>query len=261
MSSTTGPNFPNFATSPTMRTSEARPRASSSARASSVRPSSGTKALSTPIRVLLPPARMKAVTSGMGRSYTPPPCALRGLHHDRLPNPEYPRGGTPQRKHPQANPLYSNALSPRQRSPVHEGNLFKRGGSGEDEPCVGVRPGSKVTIMPQKLMDVLMLGRCSHEFSWPRRSATGEYYQVCLLCATAYQYDWKTMRRGNRVDDPVAETMPLRRRSGQKQPTWMPRARRLKSSLPIRYRGKNLSTWYEGVIQNISQSGVLFHGP
>ncbi len=106
-----------------------------------------------------------------------------------------------------------------------------------------------------------MLGRCSHEFSWPRRSATGEYYQVCLLCATAYQYDWKTMRRGNRVDDPVAETMPLRRRSGQKQPTWMPRARRLKSSLPIRYRGKNLSTWYEGVIQNISQSGVLFHGP
>jgi len=115
--------------------------------------------------------------------------------------------------------------------------------------------------MPQKLMDVLMLGRCSHEFSWPRRSATGEYYQVCLLCATAYQYDWKTMRRGNRVDDPVAETMPLRRRSGQKQPTWMPRARRLKSSLPIRYRGKNLSTWYEGVIQNISQSGVLFHGP
>src|SRR5216683_2302632 len=136
MSSTTGPNFPNFATSPTMRTSEARPRASSSARASSVRPSSGTKALSTPIRVLLPPARMKAVTSGMGRSYTPPPCALKGLHHGSLPNPEYPRGGTPQRKHPQANPLYSNALSPGQRSPVHEGNLFKRGGSGEDEPCV-----------------------------------------------------------------------------------------------------------------------------
>ena len=106
-----------------------------------------------------------------------------------------------------------------------------------------------------------MLGRCSHEFSWPRRSATGEYYQVCLLCATAYQYDWKTMRRGSRVDEPVAETTPVRRRSGQKQITWMPRARRLRLNLPIRYRGKNLSTWYEGVIQNISQSGVLFHGP
>ena len=110
-------------------------------------------------------------------------------------------------------------------------------------------------------MDVLMLGRCSHEFSWPRRSAAGEYYQVCLLCATAYQYDWKTMRRGSRVDEPVAETTPVRRRSGQKQITWMPRARRLRLNLPIRYRGKNLSTWYEGMIQNISQSGVLFHGP
>ncbi len=106
-----------------------------------------------------------------------------------------------------------------------------------------------------------MLGRCSHEFSWPRRSAAGEYYQVCLLCATAYQYDWKTMRRGSRVDEPVAETTPVRRRSGQKQITWMPRARRLRLNLPIRYRGKNLSTWYEGMIQNISQSGVLFHGP
>jgi hypothetical protein len=41
----------------------------------------------------------------------------------------------------------------------------------------------------------------------------------------------------------------------------MPRARRVRSDLPVRYRGKNLSTWYEGKIQNISQSGVLFEGP
>jgi hypothetical protein len=114
--------------------------------------------------------------------------------------------------------------------------------------------------MPQKLMDVLLLGRCSHEFSWPRRAASGEYYQTCMLCATAFQYDWKTMRRGNRVDEPVPDTT-VRRRSGQKQPTWMPRARRLRLNSPVRYRGKNLSTWYEGQIQNISQSGVLFHGP
>jgi len=115
--------------------------------------------------------------------------------------------------------------------------------------------------MPQKLMDVLMLGRCSHEFSWPRRAANGEYYQVCLLCASAYQYDWKTMRRGSRVEHPVAETTAVHRRSAQKKPTWIPRARRLKLNSPIRYRGKNLSTWYEGVMQNISQSGVMFHGP
>jgi hypothetical protein len=115
--------------------------------------------------------------------------------------------------------------------------------------------------MPQKFMDVLMLGRCSHEFSWPRRTASGEYYQVCLLCATAYQYDWKTMRRGHRVDEPAAEDASARRRSGKKEVSWMPRARRLRSTLPVRYRGKNLSTWYEGQIQNISQSGILFHGP
>ena len=118
-------------------------------------------------------------------------------------------------------------------------------------------------IMPQKLMDVLMLGRCSHEFSWPRRAANGEYYQVCLLCAAAYQYDWKTMRRGDRVENPVPDTSAGRRRTGttQKQQTWVPRARRLKLDLPIRYRIKNLSNWYEGRVQNISQSGVLFHGP
>jgi hypothetical protein len=115
--------------------------------------------------------------------------------------------------------------------------------------------------MPQKLMDVLMLGRCSHEFAWPRRAASGEYYQVCLVCATAYQYDWKTMRRGNRVEEPIADSTTVRRRSGKKQPSWMPRARRLRSNLPVRYRGKSLSTWYEGLIQNISQSGVLFQGP
>jgi hypothetical protein len=115
--------------------------------------------------------------------------------------------------------------------------------------------------MPQKLMDVLMLGRCSHEFSWPRRTPNGDYYQVCTLCATAYQYDWKTMRRGNPVEQPAAETTTGKRRSGQKKPTWMPRARRLKLSLPLRYRGKNLSTWYEGTVQNISHSGLMFSGP
>jgi len=109
-------------------------------------------------------------------------------------------------------------------------------------------------------MDVLKLGRCSHEFSWPRRSANGEYYQVCMVCASAYQYDWKTMRRGPRVEEPVPETTS-RRRSGQKQPTWVPRARRLRLNIPVRYRGKNLSIWHEGMIQNISQSGILFRGP
>jgi hypothetical protein len=123
------------------------------------------------------------------------------------------------------------------------------------------RLGKEAVIMPQRLMDVLMLGRCSHEFSWPRRAPNGGYYQVCMVCAAAYQYDWKTMRRGVRIEEPVAGTATARRRSGQKKPDWIPRARRLASKLPIRYRGKNLHAWYQGTIQNISQSGILFQGP
>jgi len=45
-----------------------------------------------------------------------------------------------------------------------------------------------------------MLGRCSHEFSWPRRGSDGEYYQVCMLCAAEYKYDWATMRRTQRLE-------------------------------------------------------------
>ena len=113
--------------------------------------------------------------------------------------------------------------------------------------------------MPQKLIDVLRLGRVSHEFSWPRRAADGHYYQVCLLCATEYKYDWDTMRRTERVPLTAAEPA-TRRRTREKKPSWVPRARRLKLSVPLRYRVKNLSTWSEGTILNISQSGVLFEG-
>jgi len=120
--------------------------------------------------------------------------------------------------------------------------------------------------MPQKLLDVLMLGRCSHEFSWPRRGADGQFYQVCLLCAVEYSYDWTTMRRTQRVDRASAaaeaEGSTTRRSRGRtRKPTWVPRARRLKIDTPVRYRVKNLGSWYEGTIANLSQSGVLLLGP
>jgi hypothetical protein len=115
--------------------------------------------------------------------------------------------------------------------------------------------------MPQKLLDVLMLGRCSHEFSWPRRAVDGSYYQICLLCAAEYKYDWKTMRRIERVEAGASSGEPAtKRRAHTKKPTWVPRARRLKLDTPVRYRVKNLGTWAEGIIENISQSGVLFQG-
>jgi hypothetical protein len=120
-------------------------------------------------------------------------------------------------------------------------------------------PGSN-QIMPQKFMDVLMLGRCSHEFSWPRRAADGDFYQVCLLCAAEYKYDWDTMRRTERVEH-KPETGIRRSHAREKRPSWVPRARRLKLDIPLRYRVNKTSTWYEGIIENISQSGVLFNGP
>ena len=115
--------------------------------------------------------------------------------------------------------------------------------------------------MPQKLMEVLSLGRCSHEFSWPRRAQDGDYYQVCLVCAAQYSYDWKTMRRTERVEV-VAESVSTRRSHthSEKRPTWTPRARRLKVDLAVRYRAKSTHTWFTGIIENISQSGVLFNG-
>ena len=116
--------------------------------------------------------------------------------------------------------------------------------------------------MAQKILDVLMLGRCSHEFSWPRRAADGHYYQVCLLCAAEYKYDWSTMRRVSRVQPGSPESAATKRpRAREAKPTWVPRARRLKLELAVRYRVKNLSNWYEGIIDNISQSGVLVRGP
>jgi hypothetical protein len=119
--------------------------------------------------------------------------------------------------------------------------------------------------MPQKLLDVIMLGRCSHEFSWPRRGADGHFYQVCLLCAVEYSYDWTTMRRTQRVDHSQASSetdsaSARRSRSRARKPTWVPRARRLKLDTPVRYRVKNLGSWYEGTLANLSQSGVLLQG-
>jgi hypothetical protein len=115
--------------------------------------------------------------------------------------------------------------------------------------------------MPQKFMDVLMLGRCSHEFSWPRRGADGDYYQICLLCAAEYKYDWTTMRRVERVEHAKPETSIRRSHAREKRPSWTPRARRLKLELGLRYRVNSTGIWYEGKIDNLSQTGILFRGP
>jgi len=40
---------------------------------------------------------------------------------------------------------------------------------------------------------------CLHRFTWPRIDAHGCHYQICLLCGTAYEYDWRIMRRTDRL--------------------------------------------------------------
>jgi hypothetical protein len=69
------------------------------------------------------------------------------------------------------------------------------------------------------------------------------------------------MRRTERVEHAKPETSIRRNHTREKRPSWVPRARRLKLDIQLRYRVNKTSTWFEGTIENISQSGVLFHGP
>jgi PilZ domain len=117
--------------------------------------------------------------------------------------------------------------------------------------------------MGSRLLELLRLGRCSHEFSWPRRWPDGEYYQVCLLCGEEYRYDWKTMSRQERVS--AHEKLQERPRAGArrtcspKKPSWSPRARRVKlNEQEIKYRVVGTAPWLRGSVENVSQTGVLF---
>jgi len=110
-----------------------------------------------------------------------------------------------------------------------------------------------------------ILGRCSHEFSWPRRWSDGAYYQVCLLCGEEYAYDWKHMKRTERITaGRFAERVMEGIRKGparqaRKKPTWSPRARRLKlENREMQFRERGSEQWLPGIVENISNSGVLF---
>ena len=119
--------------------------------------------------------------------------------------------------------------------------------------------------MASRLLEFLRLGRCAHEFSWPRRWPDGEYYQVCLVCGDEYKYDWKTMSRlervpslGNVQERPRAGSRHGRVRS-RKKPSWSPRARRIKlNDQEMRYREAGTAAWHRGSVQNVSESGLLF---
>jgi hypothetical protein len=48
------------------------------------------------------------------------------------------------------------------------------------------------------LWQQLLSRACPHRFGWPRVDNDGRHYQICVLCGTAYEYDWKLMCRTNR---------------------------------------------------------------
>ena len=106
---------------------------------------------------------------------------------------------------------------------------------------------------------------CWHQFSWPRRANDGEYYQVCLRCGAEYQYDWRSMKRTSRRElEGAGEAAPPVHRQTRKCGTkkaWTPRERRLKHVVDVLYRERGTTTWVEGKSENISRSGLLFHGP
>ncbi|MGA8867034.1 MAG: hypothetical protein WB510_08700 [Candidatus Sulfotelmatobacter sp.] len=50
-----------------------------------------------------------------------------------------------------------------------------------------------------KFLERLLAQACPHRFSWPRSDHDGRHYQICLLCGTAYEYDWRMMRQTGRL--------------------------------------------------------------
>jgi hypothetical protein len=105
----------------------------------------------------------------------------------------------------------------------------------------------------KRLLNYLLSSPCSHEFCWPRKTAAGAYYQVCLRCGDHYWYDWKKMRRTDPISLSEQQTLaqPVRTR-------WSPRARRFNVTIDVQYRRKGSEVWFDGTITNLSQSGVLF---
>jgi hypothetical protein len=53
--------------------------------------------------------------------------------------------------------------------------------------------------MVETLVTHLMQMLCRHSFSWPHSGSDGQDYQVCVICGSAYEYDWRTMRRTRRL--------------------------------------------------------------
>jgi len=109
--------------------------------------------------------------------------------------------------------------------------------------------------MTASLLKSLASRACSHQFCWPRKRDDQTYYQACVRCGTEYEYDWETMTRRDPLEP---KGTPPDSSVAPRQSKWVPRARRLRVEVPIMYRQSGTEGWYSGVVQNVSQSGVMF---
>jgi hypothetical protein len=107
------------------------------------------------------------------------------------------------------------------------------------------------------ILKALASKTCSHQFCWPRKRDNRTYYQTCVRCGSEYEYDWNTMTRRDLLE-PSEPGAPREAPDPPKRSKWVPRSRRLHVSVPIMYRQAGTEIWYSGMVQNISQSGVLF---
>lgn len=115
-----------------------------------------------------------------------------------------------------------------------------------------------ITGMGADLLERLFNG-CRHQFSWPRRTEGGDYYQLCVHCGVTYRYDWKAMKRVGRVSDDFVKADAAKgslRKCGTR-PAWTPRERRLAHRVSIMLRVPGTEQRIGGTTENISRSGVL----
>lgn len=110
--------------------------------------------------------------------------------------------------------------------------------------------------MATSLLDGILFS-CNHQFSWPRRSDAGEYYQVCLRCGVEYQYDWNAMRRTKRIEGGCDHAVSTKAGRRPVKRSWVPRERRIRHEVPVLYREKGRKDWLHGRSENISRTGVL----
>lgn len=110
-------------------------------------------------------------------------------------------------------------------------------------------------VVISKLLHSIFRHPCSHAFSWPHLHPAGGYYQVCVRCGDLYMYDWGTMDRCEKI---TAAVRPESKARLAKPQTWIARSPRLPVRRPTFYRQLDHSQYLLAMVENISESGILF---